>query len=150
MTRDTHIPRLRADVLGEVRPMCINALTALGVPTDGRVWADTVPEKRKQETPYITLDGEQDNASRYETLNKYGMGFDLEVRVVSDLLKEAEELAGEVKRRVTSIDAPPEPSGLQHLYTEPLAGVPAEALGSGQSDLHETLVRTRLYYRTAN
>jgi len=150
MARDTHIPRLKPEVLSEVRPMCISALAALDFPTDDRVWADTVPEKRVQETPYITLGGEQENASRYETLNKYGMGFDLEVRVVSDLLKETEELAGAVKKRVTSIDAPPEPDGYQHLYTEPLAGVPPEALGSGQSDLHETLVRTRLYYRTAN
>lgn len=149
--RDTFLPRIHTDVWGEVRPMCEAALSAVGVSdVSGRVWAKTVPDQRDVGTPYCVMDGDQDEAQTYQRLDKYGIGFDLEVGCASARLAEVQALAGEVKKRISSLDAPPEPDTLTHRYTRDLSDVASEALSAGQSDLHEVLVRVRLFYRTAN
>lgn len=148
MTRDTHIPRIHTDVWGEVKPLCEDALGALGVDPSGKVWARTVPQNRDPGYPRVLLAGEQDGAPQYDSHDRWGLRFDLEVRCISNDLVQSEELASEVTTRVTDIESPPEPSGLAHIYTEPLDDVPPEALGSAKGDVFEPIVRTRLYYRT--
>ena len=148
--RDTSIPRIHTDVWAEVKPRVEAALDAIGVTADRRVWTRTVPQQRSVRTPYCVLDGTQDEAQAYQSLDKYGIGFDLEVRVVSDDLVQAERLASEVKVRITDINNPPEPGGLSHRYTRDLSDVPDGALSSGKSTLFEILIRARLFYRTAN
>jgi len=146
--RDTHIPRIHTDVWAEVKPRVEDALDAIGVGSDGRVWTRTVPQQRNPGVPYAILGGSQDEAQTFESLDKYGIGFDLEVRCVSDDLIEAEELAVQVKTRVTDIQNPPEPDGLSHRYTRDFADVSGEALSGAQSNLFEILVRMRLFYQT--
>jgi len=146
--RDTHIPRVHTDVWAEVKPRVESALDAIGVGADGRVWTRTIPQQRDPGVPYAILGGSQDEAQAFESFDKYGIGFDLEVRCVSGYLSGAEKLASEVKMRVTDIQDPPEPSGLSHRYTRDLADVSGEALSSSQSDLFEILVRMRLFYQT--
>jgi len=148
--RDTHIPRVHTDVWAEVKPRVESALDAIGVGSDGRVWTRTVPQQRDLGVPYVILDGSQDEAQAFESFDKYGIAFDLEVRCVSDDLVEAEDLASEVKTRVTDIQDPPEPDGLSHRYTRDLADVSGGALSGSQSNLFEILVRTRLFYQTTN
>jgi len=148
--RDTFIPRIHTGVWGEIKPRVEAALDAIGVTADGRVWTRTIPQQRSVPTPYCILDGTQDEAQAYQSFDKYGIGFDLEIRVVSDDLIQAETLANEVKSRITDIDNPPEPAGLSHRYTRDLADVPDGALTSSQSNLFELLLRTRIFYRTTN
>lgn len=130
--------------------MCEAALNEIGVDPAGKVWAKAVEEGVDPGLPRCILNGEQDEATTYQSLDKFGIGFDLEVRCISDRLVQAEQLAAAVKKRVTSLEDPPEPDGLNHRYTRDQADVPAEALESERSDLHEILIRQRLFYRTAN
>jgi hypothetical protein len=148
--RDTHIPRIHTDVWAEVKPRVESALDAIGVGTGGRVWTRTVPQQRNPGVPYVILDGSQDEAQAFQSFDKYGIGFDVEVRCVSGSLTQAEKLASEVKTRVTDIQDPPEPDGLSHRYTRDRADVSGEALSGSQGDLFEILVRTRLFYQTTN
>lgn len=145
--RDTSVPHLHPLVWAEVKPKCEAALSALGA--GGAVWARTMPQG-KSVTPRCILGGDQVEATTYQSLDKYGLGFDLEVRCISDVLKQASDLVAEVKPRVTDLDDPPEPDGYTHRYTKPLDTVSNDALSPGQSDLFEFIVRARLIYRTAN
>jgi hypothetical protein len=148
--RDTHIPRIHTDVWGEIKPRVEDALVAIGASSGGRVWTRTVPQARDVGVPYGVIDGAQDEAQTFESFDKFGIGFDLGVRCVSDDLIQAEKLASEVKMRVTDIQTPPEPDGLSHRYTRDLADVPDGALSAARSNLFEILIRTRLFYQTTS
>lgn len=146
--RDTFLPAIENDLLAELRPRAESVLSELGHGTERAVWARRVPNAVEPPTPYVILDVEQDEAPQYETLDKFGIGADVEARCVARAQQVAESVRDALQEDLSDLDGPPVPDGLSHVYTQDLPNLPASAIAAEAPELFEPTVRLRMIFRT--